>query len=454
MDLLFTIWTPSRQKEARILSPVITKRYGIEEHPQREALTVEVHARPYAILQAPERASHLAMLSGESGAEDDRAHILRLCKRYNVAGPAEEMNHFMADFGPFRLKWERHTEFSTYTFYRAEPVPPDPFEKPVLEAVPRDWIEGIPGRLMVGIHAAIEGADAPERSPDELARLFGAESFAGAMVADRNASAFMDFWINGDGFGHVLIRDSGLAPRRAGRLMQRLFEIETYRTMALLAFPIAKEMSRKLDHIGQRLSDSMEAMTSLQRMDDEKSLLADLTDLAAELERSAAATNYRFGAARAYYALVEKRIEELRESRLEGYQQFGEFMDRRLAPAMRTCEAVAQRMEGLSERLARASQMLRTRVDIQLEAQNRDLLSSMDRRAKLQLRLQETVEGLSIAAVTYYGVGLIAYLTKGLKSAGLPLPVEVIQALAVPVVAVVAFLVVRRIRRIVTRESS
>jgi uncharacterized membrane-anchored protein len=429
-----------------------TQRYGIVEHPQRQALTVEVHARPYATLQAPERASHLAMLTGGGGAEEDRAHLIKLCKRFNVATPAEEMNHFMADFGPFRLKWERHTEFSTYTFFRSEAVPRDPFDSPVLDAVPKDWVESLPGELLVAIHAAMESKDAPERSSDELARLFGAESFAGAMVADGNAKAFMDFWINGDGFGHLLIRDAGLAPRRAGRLLQRLFEIETYRTMALLAFPVAKEASGKLDRIGRSLSDLMDAMTGLEETDAEKDMLARLTDLAAELERTAASTNYRFGAARAYYALVEKRIEELRESRLEGYQQFGEFMDRRLAPAMRTCEAVAKRMEELSERLARASQMLRTRVDIQLEAQNRDLLHSMDRRARLQLRLQETVEGLSIAAVTYYGVGLIAYLAKGLKSGGLPVPVELVQALAVPLVAVSAWLVVRRIRRMVNRE--
>lgn len=110
-----------------------TKRYGLKDHPQREALTVEVHARPYAVLQAPERATHLAMLSGDSAADDDRAHILKLCKRYNIAGPAEDMNHFMADFGPFRLKWERHTEFSTYTFFRSEPVAANPFENPILD---------------------------------------------------------------------------------------------------------------------------------------------------------------------------------------------------------------------------------------------------------------------------------------------------------------------------------
>ena len=120
---------------------------------------------------------------------------------------------------------------------------------------------------------------------------------------------------------------------------------------------------------------------------------------------------------------------------------------------MRTCEAVAQRMEALSERLARASQLLRTRVDIQLEEQNRNLLHSMDRRASLQLRLQETVEGLSIAAVTYYGVGLIGYVLKGMKGVGLPLPVEVIMAISVPLIAGSALLVVRRIRRIVSKAQ-
>jgi uncharacterized membrane-anchored protein len=98
--------------------------------------------------------------------------------------------------------------------------------------------------------------------------------------------------------------------------------------------------------------------------------------------------------------------------------------------------------------------MLRTRVDIQLEEQNRNLLHSMDRRARLQLRLQETVEGLSIAAVTYYGVGLIAYLAKGLKQTGLAVPVEIILAVSVPVIAGSALLVVRRIRRIVSREQN
>src|SRR5699024_8259572 len=130
----------------------------------------------------------------------------------------------------------------------------------------------------------------------------------------------------------------------------------------------------------------------------EKELLERLTTVAADTQNILAATAYRFGAERAYYALVERRIEELREVRIEGHQTVGEFMDRRLSPAMRTCQAVAERLDSLSRQVTRTSQLLRTRIDVQLEAQNRNLLHSMNQRAKLQLRLQETVEGLSVAA--------------------------------------------------------
>src|SRR5690606_7275024 len=210
-----------------------------------------------------------------------------------------------------------------------------------------------------------------------------------------------------------------LRPRQAGRLVQRLLEVETYRTLALLAFPMARRHVADLSRLGDELTSITQELTRAAGAGDEQALLDRLTAVSAEIERLSAETSYRFGAARAYYALVLKRIAELREERIEGLQTISEFMDRRLTPAMRTCEAVAERLDGLANRVARAGQLLRTRVDILLEAQNRDLLRSMDRRARLQLMLQETVEGLSVAAITYYGVGLVAYLAKGHAAAGL-----------------------------------
>jgi uncharacterized membrane-anchored protein len=235
-------------------------------------------------------------------------------------------------------------------------------------------------------------------------------------------------------------------------MLQRLFEIETYRMMALLAFPLAKEVSaalaqaeKTLVHITSTLAKNV--------AQDEAVLLDELTTLAAEVENIVSRTNYRFNAAVAYYDLVKRRIVELRETRIQGIQTFSEFMDRRLAPAMNTCDSVARRLEELSARIARASHLLRTRVDIAREQQNQALLASMDRRAHLQLRLQETVEGLSVAAITYYTVGLVGYAVKAVKSLGVPINSDVAIGLAIPVVAIIVALGVRHIRALVTRDG-
>jgi uncharacterized membrane-anchored protein len=235
--------------------------------------------------------------------------------------------------------------------------------------------------------------------------------------------------------------------RQAGRMVQRLLEIHTYCMTALLALPLAREIGPAVSRMERELSDIAQTLKAVADPDDEQAQLKRLSALAAEVESLAARTPYRFGAARAYHTLVARRIEELREQRIEGQQTIGEFMERRLAPAMRTCETLQRRLDSLSERVARASEMLRTRVDVTLAAQNRDLLASMDRRARLQLRLQRTVEGLSVAAITYYAVGLVSYLTQGLDAAGLPLPKEIVVAIAVPVLAGIAWLGLRQLHK-------
>jgi uncharacterized membrane-anchored protein len=231
-----------------------------------------------------------------------------------------------------------------------------------------------------------------------------------------------------------------------------MLEIDTYRMLALLALPVAQGLTpwlttaeRELAQITTQLVDSSEV--------NEPALLDRLTRLEAEIESRESEHHYRFTAAAAYYELVQRRIQELREVRIQGLQNFQEFTERRLAPAMNTCRSVAARIESLSQRIARATQLLSTRVDVSRERQNQQVLESMNRRAAAQLRLQQTVEGLSVAAITYYTVGLVAYAAKGLASAGLPVNVELAVALSVPVVAVVALLGMRRVRRRVSSTA-
>lgn len=412
------------------------------DHPLRRVLHDEVHARPYEALTAPLSATHLAFLSGEGAAAAERAHLAGLCASFDVALPGDAATFASLDLGPFRLRWERHTEFSTYTFFRAGPAAP--FAAPASAAVPGDWLAAVPGRRLAAIHAAL--VPAAGGALDAAAAL-GGEVLAASLMSDAKAAAWTDFRIGADGFERILVEDRGMAPRQAGRLLQRLFEIETYRLLALLALPLARETAPALAPIEAELAEIAAAMRASQGIAAERALLARLTGLAAEVERRSSAGNYRFGAARAYYALVAHRLGELREARLAGLQTAGEFMERRLAPAMRSCESVAERLESLSVRIARAAQLLRTRVEVALEEQNRDLLDSMNRRAQLQLRLQQTVEGLSVAAISYYVVGLVGYAAKAIERAGLPLDAELAQGLAIPIVVLFVFLGVRRIRR-------
>lgn len=220
--------------------------------------------------------------------------------------------------------------------------------------------------------------------------------------------------------------------------------------MALLTFPRARATGPSLSRIERGLAEVTAELAEANGSDSDRDrrLLGRLTEYAAENERLLTGLNFRLSASRAYHAIVRRAVADLREERIEGLQTLAEFLSRRLSPAMNTCEYVGNRMETLSKRLTRASDMLRTRVDIALGENNRDLLHSMNRRAELQLRLQETVEGLSVVAISYYLLGLLGYAAKGLKEMGL-LPVDpaVATLAGLPVVVGLVLVGVRRLRK-------
>ena len=194
---------------------------------------------------------------------------------------------------------------------------------------------------------------------------------------------------------------------QTGRLVQRVTEIETYRNMALLALPVAQKCQPDLRAAEQELAEITQALEGEFSHTQEQQLMQRLIALAARTESMIQSSAYRFGAARAYWKIVEARIADLREDRIEGNPTMAEFMERRLAPAVEFCESVRSRQQSLSERVSRASNMLRTRVSISQEQQNSAILASLNRRAEVQLRLQQAVEGFSTVAITYYLVGLI-----------------------------------------------
>jgi len=423
----------------------------IRDHQLRAALTNELHARPPTPIQPPARASHLAMLSGETAAATDRAYFATLCRNFGLPEPAAEANHHLLDLGFARVKWERHTEYSAYTIYRDGCDAANPFANPAIDALPPDWVAGLAGERIAAIHIALV-QDAPNEA--SLVHLFGNDGFVGAHFSGERAMGWTDFRIHGDSWSRILLQDQGLGVRSAGRLVQRLVEIENYRILALLSLPIAWDAMARLSVIERAVTETLVDNMPRSGLQDDRALLDVLTTQASACESIAAETSYRFGATRAYHGLVTQRLLDLRETRIEGLPGWTEFMARRYAPAIATCEAVATRLDALSLRTHRAANLLRTRVDVALEGQNADLLTSMDRRADLQLRLQETVEGLSVVAISYYALALVGHAVEGLRLVNIEIDPDMAEGVAVlPVVALV-WLGLRFIKRRIGRSQT
>jgi len=376
----------------------------------------------------------LALSSDGVAREEEWQHVLTLAKNYGAEVPASPANHYSADLGDFAMRWERHAEFTRYTFFAR--CIGDIFASTALDRVPSHWVDAMPGRVLVATHGGIVDQQELVGGVEAAStRWFDGNVLVGSSVADKAAIALTDFRVRGDGFSRFLVLDQSLTPRQAGRTVQRILEIDTYRMMALLALPIARELAPIIQVAESDLSACMSRLEQAEQSD-ESTLLDSLTQLGARIERWDAQHSYRFSASAAYYELVQRRIAELREVRITGVQTFGEFTERRLAPAMNTCRAIARRQESLAQRIARANQLLTTRVDISVERQNQALLESMNRRAKAQFKLQQTVEGLSVAAITYYVVGLIGYAAKALHQRGYNVDYEWVEGLSIPIVLV------------------
>jgi uncharacterized membrane-anchored protein len=423
-------------------------------HPLRELLHNEVHARPYERLGVPLVLSHLALLTPE-GPAASREHLVALLRSRHLPLPATDASHLSTDLGGgLRLRWEQHTEFQTYTFWRTPSQAPEDFDSTALQAAPQDWLAGLPGQWLVGLHLLALQAPRGDDGEAAMARVrdtLDEESLVGAGVMDGQVEVFTDFRLHADGQARWLLMLPSHAPlvnpRRLGRGVQRLLEIETYRMMALLGLPVAREVGSALRHAERDLAEVAGQIRSASQAQ-EPELLRRLTSLAGEVEGLYARTHARFSASAAYFELIQRRIAELAEERIHGLQTLGEFMDRRLAPAMQTCAWAARRQQALSERISRTSNLLRTRVEIESQQSSQALLDTMNERQKVQLLLQSAVEGLSVAAITYYGAGLVGYIAKAAKGAGLPVSPDLAVAVCIPVIGVAVWLGVRRLHRL------
>ncbi|HXH71703.1 MAG TPA: DUF3422 domain-containing protein [Mariprofundaceae bacterium] len=418
----------------------------------RHTLNDELHIHPYEPLTPPERILYVAMLVTPEQRRMEEGHLARLADGMGGAEPVRRSDQVRYEFGDLRLKVERHHEFTRYKFVYHSSVPLDesPFGSSVLSLLPSGWMAGIPGQLLTALDMTV--LDCPEGIDhaslvERYAKEFDVDSLAASQVGRSRGLVLTDFVIRDDGLMRMLVLTRAKLPSQNGRLLLRLIEMETYRMLAMLALPEARSLLSQLPEADQKLTHLTQAIARGSSMDDE-ALLEELTTLAANVEQSVAANYRRLSASRAYFDLLFKRLQDLREEPVERVLSIGGLLSRRLEPARTTCESVSRWLEQLSQRVSHASDLLRTRIEVRHERQNQELLAAMNKRFKLQLRLQQAAELLSVAIFTYYSVNLVAYVAEELELlAGMEIDALLIKAVTAPILASAALLFLFRARR-------
>ncbi|MFV0302436.1 MAG: DUF3422 family protein [Paracoccus sp. (in: a-proteobacteria)] len=419
-----------------------------EDHPLRYGLVNELHARPSPRLGAPATVTFVAFKETDRAATRDRkrddAHLVGLVNRHGGQRPDPSANHYAGQIGRHKLRWERHTEFVTYTAYTPG-LPPRPFDPSAGAVFPEDWQAAAPGKRVAAV--MIQILPLPDNPADTLEVLEGwfvTDGLAVGWVLEEAALVAGDFRIDPAGWMRfaIFIR-AGESEGRIGRIVQRILELETYRAMSMMGLPRARALSGRLNTLDPQLTAIVAGMADENLPADD--VLQELLSVSARLEAEATQSHFRFGATKAYEAIVMDRMAVLRESRFMGRQTLTEFMARRYQPAMRTVASTEARLKTMLERADRAGELLRTRVDVQRSAQNQQVLESMDRRAALQLRLQHTVEGLSVVAISYYAVGLLSYALAPLAKA-LGVEKAVLLAVLTPLAVLLVWCGMQRVR--------
>jgi uncharacterized membrane-anchored protein len=409
-------------------------------HAERDAVLDELHARPFEPIRPPCRAIRFAFLTDLAQMNADAGALRRFCADNLLGELPAGAKHQRVAFPGAVLRWEQHSEFTTYTWILdgADGAGPHP---PAIVASTMAQI-GQPGPHLVSIDLRLEAPD-PAR---DITQALDPASLAASQVLGGHASIATDFKADGDGFVRFRIEDRGLTPIEAGGLVLRMLEIETYRCFALLGLPLSRRITPTVRDAENRLTGIMSVMSTSSGLDTNRELLDEITSLAARIEAEAATANYRFAASAAYDGIVQQRLAVIGEKSFGGWPTLAEFLARRLNPAMRTCQTLNTRLLDLNNKLTRAANLLRTRIDVEIEQQNRDLLAAMSERARLQLRLQQTVEGLSVAAISYYVASLLHYMFES-ASHYWPIDATVATGISIPFVVIVLAILLSRIKR-------
>ncbi len=424
---------------AKLAEARINQFPDFPRHHQHAISIGEIHSRPFPEIATNRVVYHYAFMS-DGGSSVANAILAQLCRLRGEAIPMPEMRYHQIPWNDGQLRWESHSEFSTFTFDAKAP------KEFLGEVANHPFGNGFapPGSMISATRIEIRPLNTANR---KFLNAFDPESLTVNVLEDGKSLLATDFRQDTNGMTVFLLLEAGIGKSRIGSYTKTAIELDTYRVLTMLGLPLARSLSHKLSQMEVELSRLTSAMKDASA-DESEELLSKINQIAAELETDAAASLFRFGASQAYGGIVSDRLATLGNNHEVGNISIGSYLNRSIPPALRTCASVENRQATLSRKLARIANLLRTRVEIEIENQNRNLLASMNKRTQMQLRLQQTVEGLSVAAVSYYMVGLFYYLAQALENV-LPFGIspKIATGCFVPAAIISVWFIVRRIHR-------
>lgn len=417
----------------------------LRNHPQRDMAEKELQQRFFPALAAPCSICHFMLTVNAASRDAEFAALSRLASAQGRAFQETDTDLTLS-FDAILLRYERHSEFSTYSFIR-QGIAAE-FSEPQHFLPFNDFFQQLPGQLFRVVQLNILTASLlqPNQEIDNLwQRFFASEHCISSQVANKQAQVWTDFRKHPEGGGRMLLLDFGLSPSALARLVQQLFDLGNYRKLSLLSWPLVRQSLSRLHQLEQQLSDVTQRIEQQQGSDEQ--LLREISQMTAQTEHLIANNSARIEASAAYYQLTLDRLKSLRETSVDGMMSLQDFSERRLTPAFRTAQSVLSRQLSLSNRLGRSTELLRTRINLQLERQNTELLASMEQRARLQLSLQTAVERLSVVALSYYAVQLVDKALYSIHGWFEQFPLQLMQTLSLPAVIVLVAWLLYRLRR-------
>ena len=415
--------------------------FGWTEHDNRWLIHAETHARPVPPLDGPATIRRVAFMSADRG-RDLALLQTRMAELGNISDEdfaAARQLDFERD--GHNVIWEMHNEFATLTW-----------KSPLGDT--NTWPTGIGLELHTNVALVsatrIDVIDEESIDPVRLAHL-AENSLCHSEIYAGQAQIATDFIADADRFVTFEVAARRCGDQRRGVIVRRVLEIETYRCFALLGLPVARQVAGRVQGYEQALAAIMAEIGESSTPRAHRTSLDALHRLSVEVGRRIEETSFRFAATKAYGEIIAERLGRLGEASIGESTTVQRYLDNRVQPALATCRAMEKRLTDLGTKVQRSIELLDATITVSIQTQNQEVLDTISRTAQSQYRLQETVEGLSIIAISYYALGILGYIAEGLHEV-LPIDKPVLLTILAPIVVLVVFFSIRRLRRTIDNK--